>query len=111
MPARNKEGTQLLVSPHLKMSAQLLAIARQESTAEIYRTALEPTLDAMVRKSDVAQRIVSVLKGMQVDQKKALQYMIDHRLRYADLFEADGSPRKSFPGALPEVPNNSTGKP
>jgi hypothetical protein len=100
MPARNKEGTQLLVSPHLKMSAQLMAIARQESTAEIYRTALEPALDVMVRKSDVAQRLLVVLDGMKVDRKSALQYMIDHRLRYADLFDADGAPRKSFPGAL-----------
>lgn len=100
MPARNKEGTQLLVSPHLKMSAQLLAIARQESTAEIYRTALEPALDAMVRKNDVAQRILVVLDSMGVDRKTALQYMIDHRLRYSDLFDGNGASRKVFPGAL-----------
>lgn len=100
MPARNKVGTQLLVSPYVKTVAQLLAIARQESTAEVYRAALEPALDTMARKSDVAQRLLLVLDGMKVDRAAALQYMIDHKLRYADLFDTDGAPRTSFPGAL-----------
>jgi hypothetical protein len=41
MPASNKVGTQLLVSPHLRDRARALAIVRQESVAEVYRAALE----------------------------------------------------------------------
>lgn len=100
MPAVNKEGTQLLVSPHVKITAQALAIARQESTAEVYRVALEPALSDMLRHNDTAQRLLQVLDGMKVDQGRALQAMIAQKIRYADLFLADGSPRARFPGRI-----------
>lgn len=41
MPATNKVSTQLLVSPHLRDRARALAIVRNESVAEVNRTALE----------------------------------------------------------------------
>lgn len=41
MPATNKVGTQLLVSPHLRDRARALAIVRHERVAEVWRAAIE----------------------------------------------------------------------
>lgn len=38
---KNKVGTQLLLSPHTRDRARVLAVIRQERMAEIYRSALE----------------------------------------------------------------------
>lgn len=41
MPAVNKVGAQLLLSPHTRDRARALAILRREALAEVYRAALE----------------------------------------------------------------------
>jgi hypothetical protein len=41
VPATNKVGTQLLLSPNTRDRARALAIVRKERVAEIYRAALE----------------------------------------------------------------------
>lgn len=41
MPATNKVGTQLLLSPNTRDRARALAIVRKERVAEVYRAALE----------------------------------------------------------------------
>lgn len=102
MPASNKVGTQLLVSPHIKARAQALAIVRQETVAEVYRIALEGGgLPHMERAARAAlDRLTAALAGQRVDELRALQAMIDQKIRMEDLFLPDGSPRARFPGRL-----------
>lgn len=94
MPAVNKVGTQLLVSPHIRARAQALAIVRQESVAEIYRVALEGAgLPGMERAhaSSLAllNEALDKIEG-QIDRRELLNVLIDSKIRYADLFDATG---------------------
>jgi len=104
MAAVNKVGTQLLVSPFMRNTARALAIAREESTAEVYRAALEPALNAMLKSNGTAQDLLVVLAQMGVDQERALEAMIEQKIRYSDLFTAEGPPKKYFPGKLEKRP-------
>src|SRR3954466_9702600 len=47
MPATNKTGTQLLLSPHVKTRGQALAVVRQEAVAEVWRILIEQALPGM----------------------------------------------------------------
>lgn len=102
MPARNKVGTQLLVSPHIKARAQALALIRHESVAEIYRTALEgaglPALESV--HAVELDALEAALDAQKVDKVRALDAMTVQKLTYADLMLADGRPRVRFPGKI-----------
>lgn len=99
--SRNKVGTQLLISPHIKTRGQGLAIVRQEAVAEIWRVLVEAQLPHVESAHHSAlQDLYGALDHMKVDHAKALQAMIEQKIRYADLFLADGSPRARFPGKL-----------
>jgi hypothetical protein len=100
MPATNKVGTQLLVSPHIKARAQALALIRHETVAEVYRIALEggglPHMEAA--HVNQLQELYAVLAGMGVDTVEALDIMTRQKMILGDLFLADGKPRARFPG-------------
>jgi hypothetical protein len=102
MPASNKVGTQLLVSPHIRARAQALAIVRHESVAEVYRIALEggglPHMEAAHRGQ--LERLTAILQGQGADEVDALDAMTRQKMIYSDLLLADGSPRSRFPGKL-----------
>jgi hypothetical protein len=100
----NKAGTQLLVSPHIKTRAQALAVVRDEAVAEIYRVALEGGgLQALERAhAEELDWLRSIFEGMGIDYPRAVNAMLANvpRIRYADLWTADGRPRVRFPGRL-----------
>lgn len=100
-PQANKVGTQLLVSPHIKERGQALALVRQESVAEIWRIAVEAWLPQLeTAHAGVLNQLYGVLDYQKVDRAKALQAMIEQKIRFGDLFLPDGSPRARFPGRL-----------
>ncbi len=104
MAATNKVGTQLLVSPHIKARGQALAIVRGESTAEVWRAAVENALPRLERShagalTDLTEALAALGIVTDAQRHTALQAMIDERIRYADLFQ-DGAPRAEFPGTI-----------
>jgi hypothetical protein len=102
MPASNKVGTQLLLSPHVKTRGQALAVVRQESVAEIWRIAIEGGGLAQLEMAHTGAlaHLQAAFDRQRVDKEGALQAMIDQRIRYADLFLPDGTPRSRFPGTI-----------
>lgn len=62
MPASNKVGTQLLVSPFIRDTARGLALVRQESVAEIWRAALEPALEKAAAETPVLTEIYQSIR-------------------------------------------------
>lgn len=105
MAASNKVGTQLLVSPSTKARGQALALVRQESTAEVWRAAIEAILPRLEGKHGGAlQELTNAFAVMgivtEAQRVAALQAMIDQKIRFGDLFLSDGSPRTVFPGTL-----------
>lgn len=107
MPATNKVGTQLLVSPHIKQRAQALAVVRQESVAEVYRVALEGGgLPALERAhAGALQELTAALEHMKVNRGDALEIMLSSKIRLDDLYEWDQSgamrqPRDRFPAGV-----------
>lgn len=101
MPATNKVGTQLLVSPHIRARAQALALVRQESVAEVYRIALEGAgLQAMEQAHHAALRdLDEALVAIGGERVANLDFITQKKISYADLFDGDGRPL----GHLPEV--------
>jgi hypothetical protein len=100
MPATNKVGTQLLMSPHVRDKARALAIVRQEAVAEVYRPVLESGLERLYAKTPVVFELEKALERMGVDYSKGLEAMLTQRIRFADLFDADGEPKSVFPGTI-----------
>ena len=107
LPATNKVGTQLLVSPHIKQRAQALAVVRQESVAEVYRVALEGGgLPALERAhAGALQELAAALEHMKVNRGEALDIMLSSKIRLDDLFEEDQpggarQPRDRFPAGV-----------
>lgn len=99
MPASNKVGTQLLVSPHLRDRARALAIIRQESVAEVWRAALEGAgLPGLEQDHEHELGWLGLaFAAMRVDRAWALEDMLSRRLRLADLRTPDGTPRRFYP--------------
>lgn len=100
MPAVNKVGTQLLMSPHVRDKARALALVRQEAVAEVYRPILESGLERMYARTPMVTELEKALDRMGVDRSKALEAMLTQKIRFADLFEADGEPKSVFPGSI-----------
>ena len=109
MPATNKVGTQLLVSPHVRADVQALALVRQESVAEVYRVALEggglPKL-----KRDHAGALLALdalLTEIGPDRVAALEVITRMKIRTGDLQDAGarGRVRLALNGAT--VPANA----
>lgn len=88
MPASNKVGTQLLVSPHLRDRARALAIVRHESVAEVWRAALEgPGLPGLEQQhADGLETLNTALRSMKMEKEWALSDMIKRRLWLSDLY-------------------------
>lgn len=99
MPAVNKVGTQLLVSPHIRARAQALALVRQETVANIYRVALEGGGLGHMERAHRAEleRLNAVLDGIGDDRNAILDQITWQRLSFADLFDADGQPLTVLP--------------
>lgn len=102
MPATNKVGTQLLVSPHIRARAQALALVRQESVAEVYRIALEGAgLQAMEQAHHAALRdltlVLDAIGGVGKDHTALLDQITRTKMTYGDLFTEDGRPRTDLP--------------
>ena len=102
MPATNKVGTQLLVSPHIRARAQALALVRQESVAEVYRVALEGAgLQAMEAAHHAAlsdlKIVLDAIDGIGKDHTALLDQITRAKMSYADLFSEDGRPRTKLP--------------
>lgn len=105
MPATNKVGTQLLVSPHIRARAQALALVRQESVAEVWRRAVEGFgLPGMERanRAELAE-LDKALEAIGGDRVATLDYLTANKFSYGDLFYANGAPRKSLPAPLRKV--------
>jgi len=102
VPATNKVGTQLLVSPHIKARAQALALVRQEAVAEIYRIALEGAgLQSMeAAHHNALHHLDKALDAIGGDRVILLDTITRKKISYADLF--DGETGKPL-GRLPEV--------
>lgn len=101
MPATNKVGTQLLVSPHVKVRGQALAVVRQEAVAEVWRILIEQALPGMERThAGQLGELRKAFEHMGVDFERGIDAMLRHKIKYADLFEADGRPRDRFPVGL-----------
>lgn len=98
MPASNKVGTQLLVSPHLRDRARALAIIRHESVAEVWRAALEgPGLPGLEQQhADDLSSLHVALNVMKVEKNWALGDMLKRRLRVEELYLSDG-PMTDYP--------------
>ena len=102
MPERNKVGTSLLISPHMFVRAQALAIVRDESIAEVLRIALEGSGVAAMeaREAGKLNELREALKGMRVPYDKGVEEMVRARprIRFAELFDqAAGTPLAHFP--------------
>lgn len=99
MPATNKVGTQLLVSPHIRARAQALALVRQEAVAEVYRVALEGAGLASLESAHYAalQDLEKALTNIGGDRVDTLDFITRNKFRYADLFDASGRPMSRLP--------------
>lgn len=103
MPAVNKVGTQLLVSPHTLDRARALAIVRHEQVAEIWRAALDDGgLNGLERQhAEGISRLHAALNVQKVDKTRAFAAMLRGKLRVEDLYVTDGSrPKRFFPVPL-----------
>lgn len=96
-----KVGTQLLVSPETRARGWALAIVRQESMAEIWRTLIEQAMPGMERAhADQLARLSLALDRMGVDRAEGIEAMVTDGIGYHDLFQKDGvTPRLTFPTA------------
>lgn len=103
MPAVNKVGTQLLVSPHIRARAQALALVRQETVANIYRVALEGGGLAHMERGHRAEleALNSVLDALPEDRMTLLDQIFAQKLNMRDLFDAEGWPITKLPERLP----------
>ena len=101
MPAVNKVGTQLLVSPHVKTRAQALSVVRDETVAEVFRTALEGAglTDLERRSAGALADLRIVLMGMAMPYEKGVAEMCEAkpRIRFGELFDRKGEPLHRFP--------------
>lgn len=98
MPAVNKVGTQLLVSPWVRADGQALALVRQEAVAEIWRNLIEAQLPHM--KSAHYGQLTELDKALMAiggDRIDTLDFITRSKLRYSDLFDADGRPVHQLP--------------
>lgn len=104
MPATNKVATQLLLRPEDKTRVQALAVIRQDSQAEVARMLVVGALPQMEASyaSQLAELEI-VFRGMGVEYAAGVDAMLRLKLRWADLFNADGSGKKRFPGGLAAV--------
>jgi hypothetical protein len=97
MPAVNKVGTQLLMSPHEKARGQALAAVRQESVAEIWRFLIRQALPGMERAhAGQLEDLRKAFEHMGVDFETGVEAMLKNKIKFADLFE-EGRPRDRFP--------------
>lgn len=98
MPATNKVGTQLLVSPWVRADGQALALVRQEAVAEIWRNLIEAQLPLMKSAHYGAltelDRALTNIGGDRID---TLDFITRNKFRYADLFDASGRPMSRLP--------------
>jgi hypothetical protein len=92
MPAQNKVGTQLLVSPHVKARGQALALVRQESVAEVWRVALEGAGLPGMEKSHAPMLVIlnHALDEMGGDRVALLEEITRQKLAMRDLFDDEG---------------------
>lgn len=102
MPATNKVGTQLLVSPHIRARAQALALVRQESVAEVYRIALEGGgLQSMEQAHHAALRdlelALDAIGGVGKDHTELIDQITRAKMSYGDLFGPNGEVRTKLP--------------
>lgn len=104
MPATNKVGTQLLVRPEVEERVKALAIVRQEAQAETLRMIVDAQLPLMERKyvSALAD-LREAFKVMGVDFGPAVRAMMRQKVRYADLFQPSGKPKRRFPGEITDA--------
>ncbi len=81
MPATNKVGTQLLVSPHMRDRARALAVIRRESVAEIYRTVLDRYLNFMEQEHAAEiSALYAEIDRRGLDRGRALEHLINKRI-------------------------------
>lgn len=99
MPATNKVGTQLLVSPHIRARAQALALVRQESVAEVWRRAVEGFGLPGMERAHAAQlaELDEALRTLGGDRTEMLDRITRAKMTYGDLFDAKGRPRTKLP--------------
>lgn len=102
MPATRKVGSQLLIRPDTKLRIQALSLVRTESQAETQRILIEGALPGMERPYQLQLlELRAALTKMGLDFQKGVELMIDQRVRFADLFHADGTARRTFPVPIP----------
>ena len=107
MPAQiktgNKVGTQLLVSPHLKMRLGALALIRQESQAEVSRVLIEAAVERFEGAHAVMlDKLHAAFRRAGVDAGSAIEVMLKERINAANLIEMDDAAIKrvlGVPGA------------
>lgn len=102
-----KMAQQVLLSPPEKTNVMLLAVARQESQAEVVRTLIAASQQILLKSNGVAiAELLEAFEVMKVEPFEALTEMLAVKLRadgirrpltLADLRLTDGSWRKRFP--------------
>lgn len=104
MPATNKVGTQLLVRPEVETRVKALSIVRQEAQAETLRVIVDAQLPIMERSyAGMLAEMREAFAAMKVDETQAVRAMMRLKIKYADLFQANGKPKRKFPGVIAEA--------
>lgn len=109
-----KMAQQVLLSPPEKQNVMLLAVARQESQAEVVRTLIAASQQILLKSNGVMiAELLEAFEAMNVEPFEALTEMLAVKLRadgvrrpltLADLRLADGGWRKRFPRGTGSVP-------